>query len=297
MAEAVRDERSAARRLGSPFMPPSFLQSYMTTPEQVRSYITSKFGVADPGALRVLDISRHTAEFSTLLGPAAGDILARSPPMAVAVPDAVFDQMAGALGGDASAMGFYQRGSNVVFVRASLAGEPPRFESTMRHELAHYLSYSARHGAMSHTTLSAPDGTSKPLFASWLEEGLSDFASYHAAGGNHRLIYPLLVSTLSLLANAIGEDVMLRAFSSGDYAGMAQAVDRRFGDGAFRMLVQEEDPLLLMHHVLRLGGLPASRPGPIDPRIWSDIQMYAANVASVYGPWRPVQQQNSGGGG
>lgn len=286
MAEAIRDERGGARRLASPFAPPPFLQNYMTTPEQVRSYITSKFGVADPGALRVLDISRYSTEFSALLGPAARDIFSRSPPMALAVPDAVFDQMASALGGNESAMGFYQRGSNVVFVRASLADDPLRFESTMRHELAHYLSYSARRGVSSHALESGPDGTPKPIFGQWLEEGLSDYASYHAAGGNHRLTYRLVVSALSLLGDSIGQDVMLRAFSGGDYSEMMQALDRRFGEGTSRMLLHEEDPLLLMHHVLRLGGLPASRPASIDPSIWSDIQMYAVNVAHVYGPWR-----------
>jgi hypothetical protein len=179
MAERVIDERSPARRLGSPFLPPQSFQNYLTSPTQVHEYIREKFGISDPGTIRAIDISRYTAELSSL-GHWPRELLGHSPPIAVAVPDATFDQMGGTLGGDASAMGFYQRGSNVVFVRESLVSDPSRFDSVVRHELSHYLSYLARGGVRNHLTVEAPDGTVKPFFSQWLEEGLADFASCRA---------------------------------------------------------------------------------------------------------------------
>ncbi|MFN7991751.1 MAG: hypothetical protein U0R44_06370 [Candidatus Micrarchaeia archaeon] len=292
MAERMADERTGARRLASPYLPPPFLQSYMTSPEQAAAYIRNKFGIADPGALRILDISGFTRELGAFLGPSVSSMVSRSPPLAVSVPDAVFDQMAGALGGDASAAGFYQRGSNTVFVRASL-GE--RFDSVVRHELAHYVSFIARQGGSVHATLPDSAGVQKPFFAQWLEEGLSDYVCYRAAGGAHSLTYPLIVSALSLIANSVGEGVLERAFGSGDYAQLARAIDGRFGPGSFNALLREDDPLRLMHTVLRMGGLPHSRPSGIGQAMWDSILMYAANVTSVFGQWHGNRPQGGPG--
>jgi hypothetical protein len=74
-------------------------------------------------------------------------------------------------------------------------------------------------------------------------------------------------------------------------------VDARFGEGTYRSLIQQEDPLLLMHTVLRIGGLPSSRPSGISEAARNDILMFAANVEMVYGSWRPQQRQNAGGDG
>ncbi|MEW6722321.1 MAG: hypothetical protein AB1324_03600 [Candidatus Micrarchaeota archaeon] len=285
MAERVLDERADSFRSGQFSGPPS-ISNFMTGPPGVIAYLEREFGIREPGTIRLMDISRHISDFSTVLGAPAGDILRRHPPIAVALPDSVFDEIAGRLGGDASAMGFFHRGSNAVFVRESLSSDPQRLDSIVRHELSHYLSYLARNGGAPHLMAEMPDGRTAPVTARWLEEGLSDFVCSRMSP-DHRTTYRLPAATLELMASVIGERTLLDAFATGNYAALGTAIDRAYGEGAFRELVMaNDDPLLAMHILLRRGGLPDERPPSISEPMWADIRMYAENVASFYGPWR-----------
>jgi hypothetical protein len=177
------------------------------------------------------------------LGPALNSRMQAFPPVLTVENPSVYDELdlsvRRSMDDLLTSDGRYFTGTNHILARDKPERTELQAQELLLHEQLHYASWLG-----GGETVRWRDGEGKPVIqgpVSWLQEGLTSLFTYQimdSHGHNPGYVsYPYETAVSFYMGKLAGQDVLRRAYLSGDFTEVRQAIDRRLGQGSFDRLL------------------------------------------------------------
>ncbi len=201
--------------------------------------------------IRFIDASRQYAKVLYALYHVSGPKLKEHKPAVVEVPKELFKEiMKGAPGS-----GFYKTGTNVIVISSEVLEEEYdsqyRLNEYFTHELMHYALHAAN-GSIS-IIVNEKGRESAKWLPNFLWEGMTSYMTGILTNDTDRdlpLSYPHETAALVLLEKIAGRDTLMESIKSGDWRGVQQIFESKYGKNAFLNLLKAKTGAEAYHNII-----------------------------------------------
>lgn len=192
--------------------------------------------------MRIIDTRRVIANVMYAFYERSGSGAHENPPVVVEVSQKLLDEM-----GSHVQTAMYLPGTNLILMSSErlrrLQGNQAIINEVLTHELVHY-SMDRATGDYS-ITISSGRGLTNVRIPLFLSEGFATYAAALLNPENNRrqlpITYPHEVATIVLLEKMVGREILVNAFTTGDWTRVQGVFNYHFGENSFRRFLQSRN--------------------------------------------------------